>query len=193
MSLVVHDVIKGSLVQLSPQQYRVPLPRLEPGATLQMRLWARSRVAGSAVAAAVVLCPAPVTATLGLTFDEPFELKCRLSSEAAVHTLTLPKIAGHEIGTTALTIGQPALVTAMVRLVQPGALVLEDASVHADPASGLMVVADVRNQLQAQAAARSSGGVGEQALTKGDVYTLVLPVCPTKLSEVRLASPCDPN
>lgn len=55
---------------------------------------------------------------------------CRLNSEAGVHTLTLPRLTLRELGTTALTIGQQALVTATVRMAQHACVELVDAEVR---------------------------------------------------------------
>ncbi len=59
--LVVDDTegTKG-LMALNNERYRVPLPTVAPGCRHTVRLWARSAAAGSAVVAAVLLCPAQV-------------------------------------------------------------------------------------------------------------------------------------
>lgn len=72
----------------------------------------------------------------------------------------------------------------MLTCVVPCIVYAPCAQVEADPNSGLMVVADIRSQLRAQAVVMSSG---QHQLAKGDVYTLVLPVIPTKLSEVGMS------
>lgn len=77
VTLVVDDVLSGSLTTLSPQQYRVALPRVDTGRSLKLRAWVRARVKGSVSLAAVLLCPSGVTVSQSFTFEEPFEIKCR--------------------------------------------------------------------------------------------------------------------
>lgn len=64
--LVVDDT-EGTrgLMALNNERYRVPLPTVAPGCRHTVRLWARSAAAGSAVVAAVLLCPAQVRACTG--------------------------------------------------------------------------------------------------------------------------------
>ncbi|KXZ44984.1 hypothetical protein GPECTOR_60g763 [Gonium pectorale] len=174
--LVVDDTegTKG-LMALNNERYRIPLPPVEPGTSHTVRLWARSAAAGTAAVAAVLLCPAQVTATATLTFDEPFEFKCKMASEVGVHTLSLPRLSARELGVTALTIGQPVMVTAMIRALQPATLEVAGAQVMLEPGAAIKLVADPNQQLSAQGPGTCS------RLARGDVLTLLLPICPTEL------------
>ncbi|PNW70671.1 hypothetical protein CHLRE_17g729700v5 [Chlamydomonas reinhardtii] len=246
--LVVDDAegpTKG-LMALNNERYRIPLPPVQPGRRHTVRLWARSAAAGTAAVAAMLLCPAQVTASATLTFEEPFEFKCRLSSEVGVHTLSLPRVNARELGATQLTIGQPVMVTALVRALQPALLELAGAQVALEPGAAIKLVADPAQQLSvlnggvggfdprgtSAAAAGGAGGgggggipgsapgtappsplrlqngaggatgaagnadaavgggggsgpvvVAPSRLCRGDVFTLLLPICPTEMLE----------
>ncbi|KAG2431817.1 hypothetical protein HXX76_009311 [Chlamydomonas incerta] len=232
--LVVDDTegpTKG-LMALNNERYRIPLPPVQPGRRHTVRLWARSAAAGTAAVAAMLLCPAQVTASATLTFEEPFEFKCRLSSEVGVHTLSLPRVNARELGATQLTIGQPVVVTALVRALQPAMLELAGAQVALEPGAAIKLVADPAQQLavlnggvggfdRGPAAAAAGGGSGipgsapgtappsplrlqngaagagdagggggggplvvaPSRLCRGDVFTLLLPICPTEMLE----------
>ncbi|GFR49515.1 hypothetical protein Agub_g11556, partial [Astrephomene gubernaculifera] len=176
--LVVDDAAgSGGLMALNNERYRIPLPRVEPGGTHTVRLWARSAAAGSATVAAVLLCPAQVTASASVTFEEPFEFKCRMSSEVGVHTLSLPRLSARDLGSTALTIGQPVMVTALIRALQPATLELASAQVALEPSAAIKLVSDPNQQLSAH------GPATPMRLARGDVFTLLLPICPTELLE----------
>ncbi|GLI59688.1 hypothetical protein VaNZ11_001632, partial [Volvox africanus] len=176
--LVVDDTeATGGLMALNNERYRIPLPAVQPGRSHTVRLWARSAAAGTATVAAVLLCPAQVTATATLTFEEPFEFKCRMASEVGVHTLSLPRLTTRELGTTALTIGQPVMVTAMIRALQPATLELAGGQVALEPSAAIKLVADPNHQINAH------GPSNPMTLSRGDVFTLLLPICPTELLE----------
>ncbi|GLC48572.1 hypothetical protein PLESTB_000112500 [Pleodorina starrii] len=183
--LVVDDTVATrGLMALNNERYRIPLPPVAPGASHTVRLWARSAAAGTAAVAAVLLCPAQVTATATLTFEEPFEFKCRMSSEVGVHTLSLPRLSSRELGSTALTIGQPVMVTAMIRALQPATLELAGAQVALEPGAAIKLVADPNQQIAAHGGpGGGSGGTAAMRLSRGDVFTLLLPICPTELLE----------
>lgn len=74
------EVVTEGLPLLQPlpqERCRVALPPIAPGATLAVRAWVRAPCKGSAMSMAMLHCPTPVTATLPLAFEEPFDVKCR--------------------------------------------------------------------------------------------------------------------
>ncbi|KAG2485655.1 hypothetical protein HYH03_015627 [Edaphochlamys debaryana] len=220
--LVVDDAAgpQPGLMALNNERYRIQLPTVQPGRRYTVRLWARASAAGTAAVGAMLLCPAQVTATATLTFEEPFDFKCRMSSEVGVHTLSLPRLTSRDLGSTALTIGQPVVLTAMLRALQPAVVEVASAQVALEPGSAIRLVADPNQQLAAHgpppgvgpptgpggpsqaptslastlgpdpaagpagAAAVASGALvvaPYTRLTKSDVMTLLLPICPTEL------------
>ncbi|MEW5315260.1 MAG: hypothetical protein WDW38_006703 [Sanguina aurantia] len=156
---------------------RVPVPACAPRSTLRLKLWLRATQSGKLRLSLAVACPSKVTAQLEVAVEDPWEHECRVSSEAGVHSLTLPRINSRELGTVSLTIGQPVMMTALLRALQQGPLQLLGVEVETEASSGLTPVSDVRQQ-QTQLAPSAC------VMRRGDVHTVLLPICPTKMWDV---------
>jgi hypothetical protein len=156
-----HD---GKLHAINPEGETLKLPAIAAGGQFTQHLWVRSQVANSCRLIAVLSCPAVVSQSAELRFNEPFDHVTRLNGEVGVHTLVAASHAyaaansgGSALGAAVqgqgpdeasaaaaaegvpLEVGQVVFAQVLVRALHGVDLQLLDAQVELQQESGLQV------------------------------------------------------
>lgn len=155
-------------------QGRISLPTVPAGGgSYLVHTWIRATRACKVTLTALLLCPSPIPCSVDLVFEEPFEYRCELSSEAGVHTLTPPRLDISESGVTPVTVGQQLLLSTLVRGAQQADLELCSAQLLINHEAGLASLADLSSQLLKWPA----------PLGCGDAHSLLFLTLPSRSSD----------